>query len=366
MANKKDLIREEILSIKPYVPGKPIEEVKRELGLEEVIKLASNENPLGASQSAIDVMKKAAEDVHIYPDGNVYRLRKKLSEKLGVAENELTFGNGSDEIVIMLGQAFMNPDDEIIMAETTFSEYRFSANIMGGNIVQVPLKDYTHDLDAMLEAVTEQTKMIFVCNPNNPTGTMVGQEEVEEFLEEVPDDVLVIFDEAYSEYATSDDYPETIDYLDDYDNLIILRTFSKIHGLAGLRIGYGIADEEIISYIDRVRQPFNIGALAQKAAIASLEDEEHVQQSLEYNQQGKKYLYQQFEELGLDYVPTQTNFILVDIEQDNNQVFQEMLERGVIIRSMDSYGYDTKIRVTIGLPDENKRFIKELKEVIRD
>mgnify|MGYP006276186877 CR=1 FL=1 len=364
MSDKRDLIREEILSIKPYIPGKPIEEVKRELGLDEVIKLASNENPLGASQAAIDAMQKAAEDVHIYPDGNVYRLRKKLSAKLGVGEKELIFGNGSDEIVIMLGQAFMEPNDEIIMAETTFSEYRFSANIMGGEIVQVPLKDYTHDLDAMLEAVTEKTKMIFVCNPNNPTGTMVGREEVEEFLAEVPDDILVIFDEAYSEYATSQDYPETIDYLADYDNLIILRTFSKIHGLAGLRIGYGIADEELISYLDRVRQPFNIGALAQQAALASLDDEEHLKQSVKYNEQGKEYLYEQFEELGLDYVPTETNFILVDVERDNNEVFQEMLERGVIIRSMDSYGYDTKIRVTIGLPEENKRFIKELKRVI--
>ena len=364
MNNKQDLIRQEILDIKPYVPGKPIEEVKRELGLDEVIKLASNENPLGASQAAKDALKEAAEDVHIYPDGNVYKLRRKLSAKLGVEEKELIFGNGSDEILIMLGQAFMEAGDEIIMAETTFSEYRFSANIMGGDIVQVPLKDYTHDLDAMADAVTAQTKMIFICNPNNPTGTMVSKGEVEDFLAKVPDDILVVFDEAYSEYAVSDDYPETVDYLSEHDNLIILRTFSKIYGLAGLRIGYGIADKEIVSYLDRVRQPFNIGALAQKAALASLEAEGHVAESIKYNEQGKEYLYQQFEELGLDYVPTQTNFILFDVARDNDKVFQKMLERGVIIRSMASYGYDTKIRVTIGLPKENRRFIKELKEVI--
>ena len=364
MTDKGELIRKEILNIKPYVPGKPIEEVKRELGLDEVIKLASNENPLGASQSAIDVLKKVAEDVHIYPDGNVYRLRSKLSEKLGVAEEQLIFGNGSDEIVVMLGQAFMEADDEIIMAETTFSEYRFSANIMGGNIVQVPLKNYTHDLEAMAAEVTDNTKMIFVCNPNNPTGTIAEQEKLEQFLKTVPKDVIVVLDEAYNEYVTSNNYSDSVDYLKDYDNLIILRTFSKIHGLAGLRIGYGIADQELVSYLDRVRQPFNIGALAQKAACASLDDAEHLQQSFDYNQQGKEYLYQQFDKLGLDYVPTETNFILVDVERDNDQVFQEMLERGVIIRSMSSYGYDTKIRVTIGLPEENKQFVSTLKEVL--
>jgi histidinol-phosphate aminotransferase len=364
MESKSNLIREEILDIKPYVPGKPIEEVKRELGLEEVIKLASNENPLGASQLAIDTLQRAATDVHIYPDGNVHRLRKKLSARLGVKQEQLIFGNGSDEIVIMLGQAFIEPTDEIVMAETTFSEYGFSTNIMGGKIVKVPLKDYTHDLEAMADVITEQTKMVFVCNPNNPTGTMVTRREVEDFLAEVPDEVLVVMDEAYNEYAMNDDYPATIDYLADYDNLIILRTFSKIHGLAGLRIGYGIANKELISYLDRVRQPFNIGALAQKAACASLDDEQHVAKSIEYSQQGKEYFYEEFDKLGLDYVPTEANFILVDVEQDNNQVFQEMLERGVIIRSMDSYGYDTKIRVTIGLPAENRRCINNLKEVV--
>jgi histidinol-phosphate aminotransferase len=216
----------------------------------------------------------------------------------------------------------------------------------------------------MADVITEQTKMVFVCNPNNPTGTMVTRREVEDFLAEVPDEVLVVMDEAYNEYAMNDDYPATIDYLADYDNLIILRTFSKIHGLAGLRIGYGIANKELISYLDRVRQPFNIGALAQKAACASLDDEQHVAKSIEYNQQGKEYFYEEFDKLGLDYVPTEANFILVDVEQDNNQVFQEMLERGVIIRSMDSYGYDTKIRVTIGLPAENRRCINNLKEVV--
>ncbi|GAB6138429.1 histidinol-phosphate transaminase [Halanaerobaculum tunisiense] len=360
----QSLVRQAIMNIKPYVPGKPIEEVKRELGLEEVIKLASNENPLGASPQAIDQMQQALEEVHIYPDSNLHSLRQKLSSQLGVAGENLIFGNGSDELLTYLGQSFIKPDDEIVMAETTFGEYEFTTNLMGAEVVTVPLTDYTHDLEAMLAAITEKTKIVFICNPNNPTGTIVPHQEVVDFLEQVPEDVLVVFDEAYQEYVTSEQYPTTINYLADYDNLLILRTFSKIYGLSGLRIGYGIASQEVISYLERVRQPFNVNAIAQIGASEALEDQRHVARSRAYNQQGKEYLYHQFEELGLDYVPTETNFILVDVAKDNDRVFEELLQRGVIVRSLSSYGYQTKIRVTIGLPEENKALIEALKEVL--
>ncbi|AGB41353.1 histidinol-phosphate aminotransferase [Halobacteroides halobius DSM 5150] len=358
------MVRKAIMNIKPYVPGKPIEEVKRELGLDKVIKLASNENPLGTSPTAVEKMQERLERAHIYPDGNAYSLRAKLSSKLEVAQDQLIFGNGSDELLAYLGQTFIKSDDEVIMAETTFSEYEFTTNLMGGNLIKVPLKDYKHDLEEMVAAITEQTKMIFVCNPNNPTGTIVTSKEVEEFLEQVPDDVVVVFDEAYYEYVTNDDYPETIDYLSDYDNLIILRTFSKAYGLSGLRIGYGISNPELIDYLKRVRQPFNVNEIAQVGAYSSLDDKKHLEKTLEYNNQGKEYLYQQFEELGLDYIPTESNFIIVDVEESNDQIFDKLLKEGVIIRSLSSFGYQTKIRVTVGLPEENKAFIEALKKVL--
>jgi histidinol-phosphate aminotransferase len=236
---------------------------------------------------------------------------------------------------------------------------------MGGKMLTVPVDDYTHDLSAMLEAITENTKLIFVCNPNNPTGTIVNKEEVDSFLAEVPEDIIVIFDEAYNEYVEADEYPDTIDYLDDYDNIIILRTFSKAYGLAGLRIGYGIADQELIGYLNRVRHPFNVNLIAQKAACTALEDEEHIIRSREVNSTGKEYLYNEFERLGLDYVPTETNFILVDVKQDAGEVFEKMLSQGIIIRNAQAFGYETMIRVTIGKEDQNKRFINTLEKVLK-
>lgn len=358
------LVREAILDIQPYVPGKPIGEVKRELGLEKVIKLASNENPLGPAPEVIETMQEAVKGVSIYPDGYAFKLRQRLSQKLGVDEEQLIFGNGSDELLAMLAQAFLTAGEEVIMGGTTFSEYRFAGNLMGAKVTPIPLADYRHDLTAMAEAISEATKMVFVCNPNNPTGTIVAKEEVEQFLEQVPEDVLVVFDEAYYEYVTSEQYPETINYLADYDNVIILRTFSKAYGLAGLRIGYGIASPQIIDYWSRVKQPFNVDAVAQKAALAALEAEEHLTKTLAYNNQGKEYFYQQFEEMGLEYVPTESNFIMVDVARDNEEVFEEMMEQGIIIRSLDSFGYDSKIRVTVGLPEENQACIQALKRVL--
>ncbi len=358
------MIREEILDIKPYVPGKPIEEVKRELGLDDVIKMASNENPVGPSKEAIKTMQEVAKQVHIYPDGNCHVLRRSLSDKLGVEEEQLIFGNGSDGLLSLVAEAFLASNDEVIMAEPSFSQYEFVTNVMGGEIVTVPLDNYTHDLSAMLEAITDKTKLIFVCNPNNPTGTIVDRTEIEEFLTKVPEDIVVIFDEAYKEYVDTGEYPESLNYLDEYNNIIVLRTFSKAYALAGLRIGYGIANEELIGYMNRVRHPFNVNLMAQRAAEAALKDEEHLNKSKQVNETGKEYLYQEFKRLGLDYVPTQTNFILVDIEEDAGKVFENMLKEGVIIRNAQAFGYETKIRVTVGTEEQNKRFIETLEKVL--
>jgi len=358
------LIRKELENIKPYIPGKPIDEVKRELGLDEVIKLASNENPFGPGVKAVEAIKAGASKVSIYPDGNVHQLRRKLADTLAVKEDNLLFGNGSDEILVMLGQAFLTGEDEIIMAETTFSEYEFSANIMGAEVRKVPLKSYRHDLEAMAEAVSDKTKIVFICNPNNPTGTIVTKKEIDEFLAKIPDDVLVVLDEAYQEFVTSDEYPDSLEYLKQRDNIIILRTFSKAYGLSGLRIGYAIADSKLIGYLDRVRQPFNANKIAQEAALAALDDTEHLEKTLKNNQEQKEYLIKEFSKLELEHVPTQANFILVEVGRDADQLFEQLLSQGVIIRSMSSYDYQTKIRVTIGLEEENQKFIKEFKKIL--
>lgn len=354
-----------ILDIKPYTPGKPIEEVERELGLTNVIKMASNENPLGPSLKAVEAMQKFATKVNIYPDGNCYYLKQELAGQLGVTEDNLIVGNGSDEVIKLLAEAYINPGDEVIMATPSFSEYLYATQLMGGKMIMIPVDDtYTHDLKAMLEAVTDKTKVIFICNPNNPTGTMVSKEQIDKFLDQVPDNILVVLDEAYAEYVEDKKYPDSVQYVKSGKNVIVLRTFSKIYALSGLRIGYGIASKEIIELINRVREPFNVNSMAQTAALASLKDKEHLENSFKANSEGKQYLYKEFEKMGLNYVPTQTNFIFVDIGVDCKEAFQALMKKGVIIRTGDIFGEPTFIRVTIGKPEENERFIKALKEVL--
>ncbi len=357
--------RECILDIKPYVPGKPIEAVQREFGLKDVIKLASNENPIGPSPKAIEAMQESAAKMFLYPDGYCTEIRTALANHLGVKENELIFGNGSDEIIKLLGETFVEPGDEVIVADPSFSEYDFMCMLMGGTLKKVPLTNFTHDLEKMAEAITEKTKIIFICNPNNPTGTIVTKDEVDKFLERVPESVVVAFDEAYYEYVDDKDYPQTISYVKQgMKNIIVLRTFSKIHGLAGLRIGYGIANPDMIQLIERTREPFNVNLMAQKAALASLSDKEHLQRSNEVNTSGKKFLYEAFEDMGLEYIPTHSNFIMVKVGKHSREVFVELQKKGVIIRTGDIFGLDDYIRVTIGTEEENKRFIKALKEVL--
>ncbi|KNF07979.1 histidinol phosphate aminotransferase apoenzyme [Gottschalkia purinilytica] len=353
--------REELKDLTPYQPGKPIDDVKREYGISDVIKLASNENPLGCSPKCIEAIKKAADSLAIYPDGNCTLLKESLSKKLNVTPKQIALSSGSDEMVDILAKTFISKDDEVILSSVTFPRYISTTKMMGGKPVIVPLEKWTYNLDGMLKALSDDTKLIWLCNPNNPTGTMFTEEKLLNFLSKVPKDVIVVYDEAYNEYVTSDEYPKnSIELLKKYDNLIILRTFSKIYGLASLRIGYTIANEEVIQNIDKVRAAFNVNSLAQAAALAALNDEEFIKKSYETNKEGKKYLYEEFNKLGLEYAQSETNHIFVNVEKDANEVYVELQKRGMIIRPI----IDTWIRVSIGTSEQNAIFIKLLKEVL--
>ncbi len=358
--------REAILQMKPYVPGKPIEEVKRELCIGDVIKMASNENPLGASAKAIQAMQEAVYRVHFYPDADCFALRQALAQKMHIEMENIIAGNGSDELLEILAKTYINPGDEVIIAEPTFSEYEIVTRIMDGKPVLVPLdQDGKIDLTAMLFAITAKTKMIVLCNPNNPTGAILGKEEIASFMKKVPASVMVVFDAAYAEFVDKDaDFEDGQSYALQYDNAIMLRTFSKIYGLAGLRIGYGIAKKETVAMLNRVRPAFNVNLIAQAAAVAALADEEHVATYYRINQEGKRYLYQQFTAMGLAYYPSQANFILVQVGKNCQDVFQAFLRKGIIIRTGDVFGKPQAIRVSIGTMKENERFIEALKEVL--
>jgi histidinol-phosphate aminotransferase len=357
-------IRSTILRIEPYVPGKPIEEVQREVGICDVIKLASNENPLGPSPKGVKALQEAVERIHIYPDGNCYYLKEALAQHLGVAPDQLLLGNGSDEMLRMLAETFLNPEDEVILSEHTFSGYQFITRLMGAWDVVVPMKDYTFDLEAMAKAVSPKTKMVFICNPNNPTGTFVTADELDGFLDAVPAGVLVVMDEAYYEYVDDPSYPDTVAMLASRKNLMILRTFSKVYGLAGLRVGYGIGHPDVIFAINRVREPFNVNSLAQAAAVGALADEEFLQESRAVNRAGKAFLYEEFKRLGLSYIPSQSNFILVNVGMDSQEFFRAMLKKGVIVRAGDAFGLPGFIRVTVGREQDNRRFIDALMDVL--
>lgn len=361
----KNLIRTNILEIKPYTPGKPIEEVERELGITNVVKMASNENPLGPGKLAREAIQKGAAKVHLYPDGNCYYLKKALAQQHKLEPENIIVGNGSDEVLKLLGEAFLNEGDQCIMADPTFSEYNFVATLMGAESVVIPLKEFCHDLVKMKEAITEKTKLIFICSPNNPTGNIVTKEEMDKFFQGLPEHVIVVLDEAYHEYADSSDYHDSLAYLEAGKQVVILRTFSKIHGLGGLRIGYGLASQEMIDLLNRVREPFNVNQLAQVAALAALEDKEHVAESLRVNREGKKFLGRKFAEMGLNYIPTQANFIFLQIGVDCQKFFQAMLKQGIIIRTGDIFGLPDFIRVTIGTPEQNQRFIEAAALVLK-
>jgi len=364
---KPDL-RDCLQHIKPYKPGKPVEEVERELGLKGVIKLASNENPLGASPKAIEAMQKNLNKMHDYPDGLCYYLREALSQKLGVQPEQLIFGNGSDEILSFLALAYVTPGDEAVMATPSFSQYEFAMRLVGGIPRQVELvgEDFQYDLDAILAAVNEKTRLIFLCTPNNPTGTIIRKQELNRFIEKLPQKVLLVLDQAYLEYAWDPDHPTGIEYIEQGFPVISLRTFSKIYGLAGLRIGYGVAPAEVVADLSRVREPFSVNAMAQAAARAALDDREHVERSRNMVEESRKQLAGGFAEMGLKPVPDQANFCFVDTGVDSKELFQALMQRGIIVRTGDIFGYPTFIRVTYGTEEQNSRFLGALKETLAE
>ncbi|MDO8473026.1 MAG: histidinol-phosphate transaminase [Dehalococcoidia bacterium] len=356
--------RQCILGIKPYVPGKPIDEVKRELGIEDVVKLASNENPLGPSPMAIEAIQAAAKDVALYPDGSCYTLRRDLSARLGVEPGMLIFGAGGDEVIFHLALAFLNVGDETVQSQVTFSEYETTAKLMDCKICCVPVDGYNADIDEMLEQVTDKTKLFIITNPNNPTGTLTPLKKVEEVLNKLPPQCILLLDEAYYEYVDDLNYTRSIEWIKEGRNVLALRTFSKIYGLAGLRIGYGVAPESIIQVLERVRAPFNVNSLAQAAAIASLKDPDQVTRSREQNRRSKEYFYAELDGMGVSYTPTQANFLWVDTGTDCKKVFSELLKRGVIVRTGDIFGCPTHIRVSTGTDEQNTRFIGAFREAL--
>ncbi|MBE0466802.1 MAG: histidinol-phosphate transaminase [Candidatus Desulforudis sp.] len=359
-----ELARKNVLDLAVYRPGKPIDEVQRELGLTEVVKLASNENAVGPSPSAIAALHDVLNEVHYYPDGSGYRLRQALAGFFGVEPGYIHLGNGSNEIVQQLSLAFLEPGDEAVMPVPSFPRYQPLARMMDAVPREVPLKNDTLDLEAMAAQINPRTKLIYICNPNNPTGTLVTKDAVDRFLAAVPGHCLVVLDEAYFEYVEDNNYPDGLEYVKAYPNVVVLRTFSKIYGLAGLRIGYAFARPEIVDCLERVREPFNVNSMAQEAALAALADQDHVAGLRALNDVEKQYLYRELAQMGLDYVPTEANFILFDAGRDEQRVFQSLLRRGVIIRG--GFGYGTRLRVTIGTRDQNRKFLRALEATLRE
>ncbi|MCX5715821.1 MAG: histidinol-phosphate transaminase [Candidatus Omnitrophica bacterium] len=356
------LARKHILNIRNYEPGKPIEEVQREYGLKEVIKMASNENPLGPSPKALSAIRKNLKKLNRYPDSSSFYLKEKLAKQLHLKSSNLIMGNGSDELITIALRAFAEEGEEVIIAETTFLIYVIAAQLAKARIIIVPMKNFRYDLQAMKSRITNRTKLIFLANPDNPCGTYVTEKEVAAFMKDVPDDAIVFFDEAYFEFGRQEkDYPDTMKYLD-RKNVIISRTFSKAYGLSGLRLGYAMADPALVACMEKVREPFNVNLLAQAGGLAALDDKAFVKKTIKNTKEGKAFFYKEFKKLGLEYVPSATNFVIVNLKRDSKEVFKKMLSLGVIVRDMKAWGLDTYIRVTVGTEKENKKFIKALKE----
>ena len=360
----KRLMRKCVEKLKPYTPGKPIEELERELGIYGSIKLASNENPLGPSPKAMRAVAENLKNMHRYPDGNAYHLREKLANKFELPMSSIMVGNGADELIELVAKTFLSPGEAVIIPDHAFLLYETMALSFDGRAVIVPLSDFSVDLQAMINAVTSHTKIVFINNPHNPTGKALMRDEISRFLNELPSDVIVVLDEAYIEFSTDPDVGSGLEFLDSYPLLVVLRTFSKIYGLAGLRLGYGFASEAIIDALNRVRQPFNVNSLAQVAAMAALDDDEFVKKTLTLTKEGLAYLYGELDRLGLTYTPTQANFLLIKTPLGSRETYERMLKQGVIIRPMDSYGLEDCIRVNVGLPEENSRFIHALERII--
>jgi len=357
-------IRKSILDLVPYPPGKPMDELTRESGIQDVIKLASNENPLGPSSKALKAIRQSLSELHRYPDGSGYYLKQALSRFLGLDSEQILLGNGSNEIIDLALRTFLVPGDEVISPVPSFLVYGKAVQAMGGKNVLVPLKEFKIDLEAIKKRIGPRTQMIIINNPNNPTGTIIRRKEWELFLMAVPNRIMILLDEAYIDFVEDPDCPLGTDYIHSEKNLLVVRTFSKAFGLAGLRIGFGFTKPELADYINRVRQPFNVNSLAQAGALGALKDLPFYEKTKTIIRQGKTALERGLARLGLEFVPSEANFILIKVPQKAQTVFEALLKKGVIIRSMRSYGLEDYIRVNVGLPEENRRFLKALKKVL--
>jgi histidinol-phosphate aminotransferase len=360
-------VNRDLQDLPTYQPGRPIEEVARELGLPaaDIIKVASNENPLGPSPAALAAMQKVLGNLNLYPDGNAFYLKRRLAEKLGVQPVNLVLGNGSNEIIEFAGHAYMAPGVDVVVSQYCFAVYPLVAKLFGANLITVPAKHYGHDLHAMLEAITPKTRVLFVANPNNPTGTVVPRNELVQFVEQVPANVLLVLDEAYIEFLG-----DPADFLPQIRggakaNLLLMRTFSKIFGLAGLRIGYGIGHPDLVAFLEKARQPFNINSIAQAGALAALDDIEHVRLTRENNARGLQLFSDTFRRMKLEFIPSAANFILVRVG-DGQHVFEAMQKQGVIVRPMGGYQLGEWIRITAGTPEENKRCLQALSAALAE
>lgn len=362
--SRKPLVPPHIDSLVPYPPGKPIDELERELGITNSIKLASNENPLGPSPKAVEAVAKALAGLHRYPDGSGYYLRRKLAEKYGYPDDWFILGTGSNEIIELLLRTFLSKGEEVLTSATSFAVYAIITQAMGGKITEVPMCDLRFDLNGIAAAIKPSTKLIFLTNPNNPTGTYYTRDEFVAFMKRVPADCVVAIDEAYFEFVTATDYPNGLDFVRDDARLVVLRTFSKIYGLAGLRLGFGIAHPKLVDYMNRVRQPFNVNALAQAAGVAALDDDEFVIRSRNNNTEGLAYLYGELKRMGLSYVPTVANFFLIKGPVPGKLIYDRLLKEGVIVRPLVNYGLPDYFRVNVGTPAENQRFVATLERIL--
>ena len=360
----ESLANEHILGIAPYEPGKPVEELERELGIHDAIKLASNENPLGPSDRVQQAIIAALGKLNRYPDGSGYYLRQALAKKHDVGADQVVLGNGSNELIELVVRTFLRPGDEAVVPHPSFVVYPMIVQAAGGIRVMVMLKDHRLDLEAMARAMTPMTKMVFIANPNNPTATIVTADEVAHFMSRVPERTIVVFDEAYMEFALGPDFPDTLQLVKQGRKVLVLRTFSKSASLAGLRIGYGVADADCVALMNRIRQPFNVNSLGQVAALAALEDEAHTLECVRMIEAGRHYLYEEFNSLGVKYVPSRANFILVDVGRSASDIYQRLLKEGVIVRPMTPFGMESALRITVGTPQENRRLIKALRTVL--
>jgi histidinol-phosphate aminotransferase len=359
-----ELANPQLRDITVYEPGKPIEETARELGIEPdaIIKLASNENPLGPSPKAIEAMRAAVQNAHLYPDGSGFYLRKAIAAKLGLMPENVILGNGSNEVIEFLGHAFLNPGDDVITSQYAFIVYKLLATSFAARTIELPTPNFQQDLGATLDAITRKTRLIFIPNPNNPTGTLISQRAIDSFMSRVSEKIVVVFDEAYFEFL--DDPPDTLRFVREGRNVIVLRTFSKIHGLAGLRIGYGVATADLIEVLHKTKQPFNVNSIAQAGALAALDDDAHLRETKRVVDEGRVYLQEQFSELQIPFVPAVANFVMVNVG-DGCAIFEKLLQRKIIVRPLKGYGLPEWVRITVGTMEENKRFIGALREVTR-